>query len=764
MIARRIHVSGVVQGVGFRPWVWQRAASLGLVGWVRNSSSGVEIHAEGDHAAIEAMLASVAHQPPPLAAIESVTTVPADPSGASAFVILDSLDHPGGSLPVAPDIAVCDDCLREMHDPADRRYRYPFINCTNCGPRFSIVLGIPYDRANTTMGPFRMCPECRAQYDDPSNRRFHAQPIACPGCGPQAALELNGRVVARREDAIARARSMLAEGLIVAIKGLGGFHLACDATDTDAVARLRSRKRREQRPFALMCRDAATVFRFVPEDPRREAILRSPERPIVLFPAIDPGAIAPGVAPGRAELGFMLAYTPLHHLLLEPAGGFPDVLVMTSANLSDEPIAYEDDDARRRLAPLADALLVHDRPIRMRTDDSVVTAFEGRRVFLRRSRGFAPLPVALPLDGPPTLAFGADMKNAFCLTRERHAFISHHIGEMGTVETERAFEDAARHFERLFRVHPHRIAHDLHPDYASTRAALARAGSDHLPAVAVQHHHAHAASCMADNAIPPDRRAIGVIFDGTGYGTDGKVWGGEFLLCSYASFERAMQLRYSPLPGGDAAARRPYRGALAALRAAGIPWDHDIAAVRAATLQELEILEGQLNAGINTPDSSSMGRLFDAFASLLGICHRADHEGQAPCLLESAARSSPTDDTAYEFAIDDADIDPSPALRAAVRDLRRGVDARTIALRFHRGVAAMVTACCRRLRDEHGIGTVALSGGVWQNTLLMELAVPMLRAHGFTTLIHYNVPANDGGIALGQACVAHAVIAAAPHP
>lgn len=754
MKACRVHVSGIVQGVGFRPWVWSRARSLGLAGWVRNDTAGVEMHLEGPPEAIDAMMTRFAQEAPPLARVEAATLRPCAALGVSDFRILESHAAQGDYLPVAPDVCVCDDCLAEMRNPADRRYRYPFINCTNCGPRFTIVADVPYDRANTTMAAFEMCPQCRREYEDPADRRFHAQPVACPACGPCLRLERAGRPVTDADEAMRAARDLLAAGAVLAVKGLGGFHLACDASNPGAVARLREGKRREARPFALMSESTVSVRRHAHLGATHQRLLESRERPVVLLPARADSTLAPGVAPGRDHLGFMLPYTPLHYLLTEPAPGHPDVLVMTSANLSDEPIAYQDEDARRRLAPLADAFLMHDRPIRMRTDDSVLAVFEHSPYLLRRSRGYAPLPLRLPLSGPSVLAAGAEMKNAFCLTRDDRAFLSHHIGEMGTLETLRSFEDGVRHFERIFRTRPQAVAHDLHPDYSATRAALDRAAADALPTIAVQHHHAHIASCMADNGLSPDARVIGVCFDGAGYGPDGAVWGGEFLLCGYAAFERLAHLRYMPLPGADAATRNPFRTALAALRQAGLAWADDLAPVRAAGDEELAVISRQLSAGINAPPTSSVGRLFDAFASLLGVCHRATCEAQAAAELEAVARSTGDDDSAYPFALDGNQVDPAPALRRAVEDLRRGTPPAPVARRFHVGLAQSVAECCRAARDATGIGAVALSGGVWQNLLLLGLTVAVLRDAGFTVLLHRQAPANDGGIALGQASVA----------
>ena len=754
MNACRVHVSGVVQGVGFRPWVWRAANSLGLHGWVRNSSSGVEILFEGPSDRIDSMLRLFREGGPELARIDSLAVESCDPAGCTGFEIRDSASALGEYLPVSPDIATCEACLREIRDPSARRYRYPFTNCTDCGPRFTIISDIPYDRGTTTMAVFRMCEHCREEYENPADRRFHAQPIACPDCGPRLRLECHGEVLCRDDHAMLGARQRLAAGQILAVKGLGGFHLACDASNELAVARLRAVKRREARPFALMCASVETVRMHASVSLEQERLLASRERPVVLLPRRSDSKISAEVAPRRDHLGFMLPYTPQHHLLMEAADGFPGVLVMTSANLSDEPIAYEDDDARQRLTPMVDAFLTHERPIRMRVDDSVVSELNGRSYLFRRSRGYAPLPVRLPFAGPSVLAAGAEMKNAFCLTRDDRAFLSHHIGEMGCHETLRSFEDGIDHFGRLFRIEPKLVAHDLHPDYHATRVALRRAARGGLPAVGVQHHHAHIASCMADNGLTQGRRVIGVCFDGAGFGPDGAIWGGEFLVCGYGGYERVSHLRYVPLPGGDAAAKKPYRAALSYLRQAHLDWSAELPPVLAAGEEEVQIIAQQLHAGVNSPPTSSMGRLFDAFASLIGACHRNFYEAQAAAELETLANAAGAGDGEYPFEIAEHDIDAAPVIRRAVEDLRLGVSPVVMAHRFHTGVARMVVSQCCGMRERSGIGEVALSGGVWQNMLLLQLSMAMLQKQGFEVLVHREVPANDGGIALGQASVA----------
>lgn len=756
---RHIHVSGVVQGVGFRPFIYGLAQHHALTGWVMNTSSGVEIEVQGDDSALDEFARAITAEAPPLSRIDRVTVAPAQANGCATFEIRRSAAQPGAYQPISPDVATCDDCLAEVFDPANRRYRYAFTNCTHCGPRFTIIRDIPYDRPATTMAAFEMCPACRAEYENPLDRRFHAQPNACPVCGPQlkivpsAAHPFAGWDTLPA-DPIEAARALLRQGGIVAIKGLGGYHLACDATNPDAVRLLRQRKGRAAKPFAVMAATLDAARALCEIDSAGEQALSVRERPIVLLPWREGSPVAPDVAPGLRELGVMLPYTPLHYLLLEQAADFPPALVMTSGNFSEEPIATDDADALARLAPLCDALLMHDRPIHIRCDDSVVRPMLGRVVPLRRSRGYAPYPVPLPFDAPPLLATGAEMKNTFCVARDRSAFMSQHIGELGNYDARRSFEHSVEHLSRLYRVEAQIVAHDAHPDYAATRYALARPE----PKIAVQHHHAHFASCLAEHRIPPDEPAIGVIFDGTGLGPDGAIWGGEVLIGGYGGYERFAHLRYVPLPGGDAATLRPYRAALAHLWAAGIAWDSDLAPVEAVSGQERAILAQQLERRINAPNTSSAGRLFDAAASLAGVLHEVTYEAQAAIWLE--AQTDPHERGAYPFEItrsaDSApfQIDPASALRALIADRRAGASVPTIAARFHNGVAALIRDVCALARERTGLSVVALSGGVFQNKLLLERAVALLGAAGFHVLTHELVPANDGGLAIGQAAIA----------
>jgi len=758
--ARNIRITGVVQGVGFRPFVYNLALELELRGWVLNSSSGVEIEAVGPPAALETFAERLESDAPPLARIETVTVnelVPEDVElpASEGFNIRHSEAQPGEFQPISPDICTCEDCLAELFDPEDRRYRYPFINCTNCGPRFTIIQDIPYDRPQTTMAPFKMCPNCQAEYDDPTDRRFHAQPNACPVCGPRVTFRSgamsDGHADGATGDRAVRAtREALLDGKIVAIKGLGGFHLACDATNDEAVQKLRERKGRVDKPFALMAFSIDAVEGFCGVDEKEREILTSRERPIVLLDEQSDSPISPAAAPSNDTLGVMLPYTPLHYLLLEPSDGFPPALVMTSGNYSEEPIATGNQEARERLDALADAFLFHDREIHARCDDSVTRVFAGEELPVRRSRGYAPYPIHLPFAVPQILAVGGELKNTFCLTRDRYAFLSQHIGDMENYETLTFFEEMVEQLKRTFRIDPEIIAHDLHPAYLSTRYAQGHA-SAYETEVAIQHHHAQVASCMAEHGLSGDRPIIGVAFDGTGYGTDGAIWGGEFLIMDYASFRRAAHLKYVPLPGGDAAIRRPYRVALAHLWAAGLEWDEALPSVQAASEEERTVLAQQLDKDVNTVPTSSSGRLFDAVSSLAGVRQTINYEAQAAIELENLVDERIT--AAYGFGQAEA-IDAGPVIRDVVADVKAGVPAETIAAKLHNGIARMICDTCLRLRASDGLDEVALSGGVFQNVTLLERVLPMLRDAGFTVYTHRLVPPNDGGLSLGQAVVA----------
>ena len=755
-----IHITGIVQGVGFRPFVYGLATRLSLTGWVRNTTAGVDIEVDGPHDSLEAFIQALRDEIPPLARIDEFQVTQKSPDNFSTFEIVHSVAIPDAFQPISPDVSLCPDCLRELFDPADRRYRYPFINCTNCGPRFTIIEDIPYDRPNTTMAPFDMCPECEAEYNNPLDRRFHAQPVACPECGPHVWFEFDGQPSVSAEEAIIETRRLLSQGGIVAIKGLGGFHLACDAENLEAVTELRRRKLRVDKPFALMYPDLETVKRDCFSSDAERQVLQSRERPIVILNKRPDSAIVPDVAPGQNTLGVMLPYTPLHFLLLERQAGFPKALVMTSGNLSEEPIATDNVEARHRLASLTDAFLMHNRDIRTRCDDSVVRVLppiqitsEGHHPTiypLRRARGYAPFPVRLPWKVSPLLATGAELKNTFCLTRDRYAFMSHHIGDLENYETLQSFEEGVAHFEQLFRVAPEAIAYDLHPDYLATRYALERADRENLPAVGVQHHHAHIAACMAEYGLNGDTPVIGVAFDGTGYGDDEAIWGGEFLLTDYESYQRAYHLAYVPLPGGDKAIREPWRMALAWLAHAGLEWAQDFPPVHATDI-ELEVLRHQLRSGLNAPPTSSMGRLFDAISALVGVRQRVNYEAQAAIELEMLV--DPNETGLYCFEISERIVDPTPLVEAVTTDLRSGLSVGKIAARFHNSVAEMVCQVCAVMRDRFGVTDVVLSGGVWQNTTVLTRTETLLNKAGFNLYLHQQVPANDGGIALGQAIV-----------
>jgi len=747
---RRFLVAGVVQGVGFRPFVYVTATALGLTGEVSNDSAGVVIEVEGDPAAVAEFATALCRDAPPLAQVERVVATDLPVRGGTGFRIGDSRSSGGGRTLASPDVATCADCARDLADPTDRRYRHPFITCTNCGPRFTIICALPYDRPSTTMARFPMCSDCAREYADPADRRFHAQPIACPNCGPQLELVAGDTRLVGAE-ALAHARQLLAAGAIVAVKGLGGYHLACDATDEGATSTLRRRKARGAKPFAVMVADLDTAGELAHLDAPAAALLAGSRRPIVLLARRAGAFLAPSVAPGNPDLGLLLHYTPVHTLLLgldEDAPG-PRALVMTSGNRSGEPIVTDDEDALERLGGLADAWLRHDRPIRVPCDDSVTRVVDGEELPLRRSRGYAPLPVALPIEVGPTLAVGAEVKNTCAVGAGRYAWLSQHVGDMDDLRTLDAFADTQAHLQLLTGVTPTALAADAHPAYRST--GWARRARGDRPLHTVQHHHAHIASVMAEHGLDGTRPVIGVAFDGTGYGSDGAVWGGEVLVADYAGFERVGHLAYVPLPGGDATVHRPYRMALAHLSAAGVAWTDDLPCVAACAADERAVLEHQLRTGLGCTPTSSMGRLFDAVSSLAGVRHVADYEGQAAIELEGCSRSVEAADGAYRFG---EPMDATPVIRAVANDVRTGVPSSLIGARFHSAVVDLVATVARRARAETGLSTVALSGGVFQNALLLTGACRVLRRDGFTVLRHRVVPPNDGGLALGQLMIA----------
>jgi hydrogenase maturation protein HypF len=754
-----IRVRGVVQGVGYRPFVHRLATESGLAGHVGNDNDGVFVEVEGPPAAVAAFAERLRRDAPPLARVDAVQTTAIPSVGEEGFRIVESRGDSAVRTFVAPDAALCADCLRELFDPADRRFRYPFITCTNCGPRFTITERLPYDRPNTTMSHFPLCHACAAQYHDPGDRRFHAQPLACADCGPRLWLESPDGTVTGTDAAVATAQQALRAGQVVAVKGLGGFHIACDAGRDEPVARLRARKGRADKPFAVMVRDLEVARRLAHIDEDEARLLRSPQQPIVLLRARGGSDLSPLVAPDNPMIGIMLPYTPLHHLLFNPVPGGEaplEILVMTSGNITDEPICYIDDDARLRLGRLADCWLMHDRPIHVPCDDSVVQMVDGEELPVRRSRGYAPLPMRLPFDVAPVLAVGGELKNTFCLGSGPDAWMSQHIGDMGSPETLAAFERSAAQFQEMYQIVPGHLVADLHPGYHTRNWA-----EDHAVGALsfVQHHHAHVAAVMAEHGVGAGEQVIGFAFDGTGYGTDGAIWGGEVLVAAYDHFTRVAHLGYVPLPGGDATIKRPYRAALAHLWAAGIDWSDDLAPVQATDGAELKALRRQLERDVQCVPTSSMGRLFDAVSSLIGVRHRVSYEAQAAIELETVASAHLAAARPYRFPRLDGAIAAGPVLQAIVDDLRAGVEPGRVAAGFHLAVAQMVGELATELASPIGVTRAALSGGVFQNVLLLRLCRRELQARRFEVLTHRIVPPNDGGLALGQVVVASAMSA-----
>lgn len=780
MVTRvQIHVRGIVQGVGFRPFVYSLAQKHNLKGRVFNDQSGVLIDVEADSQAINAFVSELRSDPPPLARVESIERQELhDLAHYQEFLIEATATAGRKFVPISPDLATCADCLRELFDPLDRRFHYPFINCTNCGPRFTIIEDVPYDRARTTMSEFTMCSRCREEYENPADRRFHAEPIACAECGPKlwlvTATDPGSSLSPPREraeavssvinlsqlaesgasdDPIEATIALIRAGKIVAIKGIGGFHLACDALNEAAVVELRRRKYREDKPFALMARDLELVEQYCVLSQSERELLSSSARPIVLLERKSGVHIPASIAPRVTSLGFMLPYAPLHHLLLQ---GFETPLVMTSANVSDEPICYEDEDARKRLSNIADYFLSHDRRIHMRMDDSVVRvkSFDNATSVIRRSRGFAPAPLRTGLKFErQILACGAELKNTFCLARAGHAFVSHHIGDLENLETLKSFTDGIEHYKRLFYLEPEIVAYDLHPEYLSTKYALALESIE--TKVGVQHHHAHIASCMADNSIDGD--VIGVAMDGLGFGADGRMWGGEFFVANLSDAQRVAHLEYMPLPGGARAIREPWRMAAAYLHKTfgdeftnlNIPFVSEMDTKTWLTLRKMIV------TGTNCPETSSVGRLFDAVSSLLRLRDTTNYEGQAAIELEQIADPATSDKYELEVSEDGSIIRAQEVIRRTVEDLLSGVSPQIISARFHLGMAELIARLCVRIRDEHKLNRVVLSGGVFQNMFLLKAAVAMLSVADFEVFTHQRVPTNDGGISLGQAAIAN---------
>lgn len=748
-IRRRVRVRGTVQGVGFRPFVYGVATRLGLGGFVLNDPGGVLIEVEGETERVEGLIHALRSDPPPLAVVDEIAVQDIPTIDERDFAIRAS-DQAGDAIAaVAPDVATCADCLAEIADENARRYGYAFTNCTNCGPRLTITAAVPYDRPNTTMNSFEMCAACKTEYEDPSDRRFHAQPIACPDCGPSLKLLSDGAPTAVGAE-IADCARMLREGAIVAIKGLGGYHLACDALSNSSVRELRARKAREEKPFAVMVPDIDWVGRIADASPEELGVLTSVRRPIVLLRSRIDSPIAASVAPGNRFVGVMLPYTPLHHMLMAEVGR---PIVLTSGNLSDEPIAYRDDDALTRLHAVADAFLMHDRDIHIRCDDSVVRVVEGAEYPIRRARGYAPEPMRVAQTFPsPVLAAGPELKHTFCLGTGDRAILSQHIGDLENYEAMAAFTSGVEHFKKLFEVDPGVIAYDLHPDYLATKWARSQEG---LELVGVQHHHAHIASCLGDNGR--SEIIVGVALDGTGFGDDERIWGFEFLVCDLRRYERVAHLRYVPLPGGSAAVREPWRMAAVYLDAA---FGDDALNLPLEIVQRTgdrwaPILQ-MTRTGLNSPLASSAGRLFDAVAALCGVRDRVSYEGQAPAELEQLADSSVDD--AYPCSVTSGEIDGVELFVAAAGDLMAGRPPSEVAAAFHNGVADAVVRTCKEIRGDTGLRTAALSGGSFQNLLLLERVSAGLESAGFEVLRHRRVPCNDGGISLGQALVASAAV------
>jgi hydrogenase maturation protein HypF len=788
-VARQLSIRGVVQGVGFRPFLFSLAREHRIAGEVANTGEGVMARVEGTVDDLDRFMSDITARQPRLARVDRIDAVPLPVRGGTGFRIISSRPISGRAALISPDVCVCDDCLEEMGDPSNRRYGYPFINCTHCGPRFTIITDIPYDRPCTAMKDFVMCPDCRAEYENPADRRFHAQPNACPVCGPQVFLtDRGGTRIAGPDPAVALAADRLKQGDILAVKGLGGFHLAVNAADDRAVRRLRKRKNRPCKPFALMARSLAVLEGHVLLSQQERELLQSCHRPIVLAAKRPPGAgasLSPALAPRNACLGVMLPYTPLHFLLLEKG---PDILVMTSGNRSGDPLSIDNQDALDAFSHIADFFLLHNRDIYFRADDSIVRIQAQQPRFIRRSRGYAPLPVQLSLSLPPVLACGAGMKNTICLTRDTQAFLSQHIGDLENQKTNEFFTRTIGHYKKILDVVPRAVAHDLHPGYMSTDYARQYAatmtghgpgrpapGNDlpetlcteaPVPRVAVQHHHAHAVSCMAENHV--DGPVTAIVLDGTGYGTDGCIWGGEVLIATRSDFVRRAHLRYIPMPGGDRAVLEPWRMAASVLFTAfGSGFlDLDLPWIKALDKTRLAFICRMMENQVNTPMTSSCGRLFDAVSSLLGIRHRISYESQAAMELEAAAAASPKQapSAGYCFLLDPAGrdgsddpvmvIDMMPGIREMVADIQARVPAGHISRRFHKTVVQAFARAAYTVAAAHSLDRVVLSGGVFHNDAVLTGMIRALEEKGLTVFTHTRVPAGDGGISLGQAVVA----------
>ncbi len=776
-IAKKLEINGIVQGVGFRPFVYQLANRLGLKGDVANTSSGVSVHLEGSGEDIEVFCADLLRTHPPLAHITEVSACPVTLKGFHAFSITKSEIHANKSALISPDVCVCEDCLRELSDPRDRRYQYPFINCTNCGPRYTIISELPYDRPNTSMKLFEMCEKCQAEYDDPGNRRFHAQPNACAVCGPHVTLYDNTGERVSVSNPVKKTATLLKQGHILAIKGLGGFHLAADAENNDAVRQLRKRKHREEKSFAIMSCDIEHICKYAHVEPEERSLLLSPPRPIVLLRKKESNSLSEEVSPRNRYFGVMLPYTPLHHLLLNhlsiPDSKGTTALVMTSGNMSDEPIAIDNDDAFERLSGIADYFLSHNRDIYVRSDDSIVRClmFDAGCLkletgnwkletaqFIRRSRGYVPVPVFLDKKVPQILACGAELKNTICLTRENKAFLSQHIGDIENLATYEFFKQTIEHTKHILDIRPEIIAHDLHPDYLSTAYALEHQGLEQIP---VQHHHAHIVSCMAEHQL--EGPVIGLSFDGTGYGSDGNIWGGEILIAEADKFTRAGHLSYIPMPGSAAAVKEPWRMALSYLYDAFGEsfWNLDIPVLKEIDKNKITFIVEMIRKKVNAPHTSSLGRFFDGMAGIMGIRHHVFFEGQAAVELEMlAGKGKESRVSAYDYEWISEDMHrvlPAPIVRGVVEDMRKGVCPSEISRKFHKTLVCLFSELCEVIRKENGLNRVVLSGGSFQNAILLTGLIKSLKEKGFDVFAHTRVPANDGGISLGQAMIAAAM-------
>ncbi len=756
-VAKILNISGIVQGVGFRPFIYQLAVEYGLTGEVANTASGVFVHIEGEAGAVASFCENITIRKPVLSQITQISCDTSSLKGYGDFSITQSRGDEKRVALISPDVTICDDCLREMFDPEDRRYRYPFINCTNCGPRFTIIEDIPYDRPKTSMKKFDMCEKCMTEYHCPTDRRFHAQPNACPACGPRARLyDCSGRLISDG-DPFSRASSLLRQGHILAVKGLGGYHLSADALNHEAVQRLRRRKVREEKPFAMMVPDIDTIRRFAWVDQAEAELISSISRPIVLVKKKFPEIPGPDVSPNNLYYGVMLPYTPLHYLIMET--GFT-ALVMTSGNLSDEPIVIDNDQAFSRLSGIADYFLVHDRDIYLRCDDSVLVRTAGKSRFIRKSRGFTPVPVFLPDTLPEILSCGAELKNTVCLTKDDRAFVSQHIGDLENPETFDYFTMTIDHLKRILDISPEIIAYDLHPGYLSTQYALEKTG---MKAVGVQHHHAHIVSCMAENGVRT--QVIGLAFDGTGYGTDHAVWGGEVLIAEPGGFSRAGHLEYVPMPGSAMAVKEPLRMGIAYLYHVygDALFDLDLPVVRDVDPERIRTMIAMTEKKVNSPPTSSMGRLFDGIAAILGLRYKVSHEGQAAMDVERSATTAAWPDVVYPWELSKSNgsyiIRLEPIIRSVVEDFAQNTPVPRICRNFHATLAALFTNVCEEIRRDTGVTDTALSGGVFQNALLLAELKTLLEERGFTVYTHIQVPFNDGGVSLGQAVAAAATVA-----